>query len=123
MTKAEWLKEATAHQHVIESLLAQYHPANRHPGQRKGVDFITAPNAERTCTVVRKQIRDKFEGDPVKMFGAALLAEDVDQLMVLMNQAWFGVPESTTCWNITGFREMVSLLEDPPDGSDDEDAQ
>ena len=35
--------------------------------------------------------------------------------MSLLNSAWFGVPESTQCWKLEGFKEAIDLLEDPPD--------
>lgn len=33
--------------------------------------------------------------------------------------AWFGVPESTSCWSIPGFGQAVDLLDDPPEDQED----
>jgi len=42
-------------------------------------------------------------------------AQDISKAMKLLNDAWFGVPESTDCWQIYGFKEAVDLLDDPPE--------
>ncbi len=77
---------------------------------------ITAPMAEVACSVVRDRIREeKVDMDPVAAFDVALTDGNVDATVELLNGAWFGVPESTSCWRLTGFKEAVGLLDDPPD--------
>lgn len=114
MNESEWFEKAIANRFKLYSFLSVYHPSNRQPGRRPE-DFITAPNVENACTQVRKQIRDEFEGDPTELFKVALLKKDLGVCLTLLNQAWFGVPESTTCWQIEGFKEAVDLMEDTPD--------
>ena len=53
--------------------------------------------------------------EPVERFDAALKSGDIDALNQLLSDAWFGVPESTSCWSITGFSECVDLMDDPPE--------
>jgi hypothetical protein len=78
---------------------------------------ITAPNAEaaRRHIIDDMARREELEGDPVKEFGAALNDKNVGQAMTILNQTWFGVPESTQCWKLEGFAEAVALLDDPPE--------
>lgn len=114
MTEREWLDTATAHRAALAALLRAYHPANisaRNPPMK-----ITAVAAERACENVREDIRRNHEGDPVAQFDEAIKGGDVNTAMRLLDQAWFGVPESTSCWNIEGFKEAVDLLDDPPEG-------
>lgn len=72
---------------------------------------------QRPLQVLREAMseRDDNKGDPVTRFNAALSAGDVGAIMTVLNEAWFGVPESTSCWRIQGFAEAVGLLEAPLD--------
>jgi hypothetical protein len=112
VTTDEWLIECNGAKDKLKSLIGTYHPVSL-----KSVNGmkITAPNAEQACEVVRNQIRKNFEGNPVTEFQAALDARDVSKLMKLLNDAWFGVPETIECWNIEGFTEAVNLMDDPPE--------
>jgi hypothetical protein len=107
-----WWGQVIAAEHNLCYLLQNYHPVNLRPNQMSLP--ITAPNAEIACASVGEEIRKNFEGDPVKEFKAAIQARDAHKVTNLLNDAWFGVPESTACWTITGFREAIMLLEDPP---------
>lgn len=112
-TKESWLDYVKIHKDVLENFLANYHPVYRGV-KSKPTDRITAPNAERACEVVRADIRRTTEGDPVKDFRDALTNNNVNVIAKLLNQAWFGVPESRDCWSIQGFKEAVHLVEDVP---------
>lgn len=76
---------------------------------------ITAPNAEMACREIRHDIRAKEPSDPLSRWDKALSDGDVGEIMSLLDGAWFGVPESTDCWNIPGFAVAVNLLDDPPE--------
>jgi hypothetical protein len=117
MLTHEWLKQARENEAVLVSLVAAYHPANIRPrkNKEKVPAYITAPNAERACEVIRKEIRKEFLGIPEEQLKAAIAEGKVDKVTELLNQAWFGVPESIGCWGVEGFREAVALLEDTPD--------
>jgi hypothetical protein len=107
----------------LRELLAEYHPVNQQRARPYPVGPITAPGAEAACEVVRGDIAKNFEGDPVIEFDDALERGDEIKIAKLLNDAWFGVPETTSCWRIPGFREAVDLLEDPPDDEEEnEDA-
>lgn len=115
MTKQEWLNYAIAHRAKLVLLLNAYHP--RSFGMRSVRTPITAHNAEIACNVVRNVIRerDKHLPNPVEQFNQAIDADNWVIVNSLLNDAWFGVPESTSCWNIEGYTEAVTLIEEPPD--------
>lgn len=113
MTKKEWFTEADGSKDKVKSLIDKYHPVNRLPG---GTDLpITAHNAENACVQARVAVRKNFEGVPSVEYQNALDAMDYKKASNILNDTWFGVPESTLCWNLIGFREMVALLDDPPE--------
>ena len=114
MTIQEWLNQATANRAKLASLLTNWHPRS----VKVGHDMkITARGAEQACEVVRGIIRQQGQNkpNPVEAFYEALDADDYITILTLLNEAWFGVPESTSCWNIEGFTEAVNLMEDPPE--------
>jgi len=112
MNKSEWTEIIDKHWDDLKSLVMDYHPrANYNPQEMP----ITAEGAEMACEVVRRQIAS--EGSPVTedLLENLKSQGNADELMSLFGSAWFGVPESTSCWSIPGFREMCNLLEDPLD--------
>jgi hypothetical protein len=116
-TKQEWINQCERDRNKIESLIKYYHP---HSGLKGSVSRprleITAPNAEGARQHVVAAMKAEAPSiSPVVQFNLALKERNVTKLMSLMNGAWFGVPESTSCWQIEGFTEAVQLLEDPPD--------
>jgi hypothetical protein len=109
MTRQEWFEHAEANKDAICDLLSHWHPVCLgRPHNMK----ITAPNAERAASHVRDDIRKNFEGNPVSLFEEALRNKDLAAASKLLSDVWFGVPESTSCWGLTGFREVVALIED-----------
>jgi hypothetical protein len=124
MTEHEWLEQTRRDAFNLTYLIDSYHPASYNSAAPAGRDPrkpgpglpITAPNAESASNAIRQKIRDEADGKkPAIKFKAALESGDTGTLMSLLNQAWFGVPESTSCWGIRGFSEAVRLLEDPPE--------
>lgn len=120
MTTKEWFTEADGSRDKVKDLIANYHPIYRSPGRRKNIDFITAPNAESACVIVRKEIQDNTPEnfDAVTAYQTAIDTQDIELALRILNETWFGVPESTTCWEMTGFPELIRLIEDPPDEID-----
>lgn len=123
MTESDYLNYADAHKDKLIRLINNFHPVNRQPGRRRATvsnndkgDFITAPNAEAACGVIRKVIKDDYKGNPSDDFCKALVEKNWGTIFKILNEAWFGVPESTSCWEIDGFKEAVTLLEDWPEG-------
>lgn len=125
-TKEEWLQYAKDNRTVLEDLIGTYHPSNLDLSRRRQEPMeITAPGAEMACATVRTAIAQEEAGmtDPVLRFSRAVEDGDVNTINSLLNSAWFGVPESTSCWNIVGFKEAVELMDQPPDYEGEEGAE
>lgn len=128
MTTADWLADARAHADDLRALIVASHPAMKtyHP-----LLPITAEMPERASHGIRAAIADKYDPlrigqdvpaeHPIVVFDQALAAGEVSTLMTVLSEAWFGVPESTSCWSVRGFAAAVNLLDDPPDDPDRED--
>lgn len=88
-TKDEWWALADYHKSGLMLLMAHYHPSqrriHRHP--------ITAPLAERVCERIRDQIRYKTNADPLARAELSYAERSID-LLDLLNETWFGMPES-----------------------------
>jgi hypothetical protein len=123
MNATEWIAQAKKHQKVLLSLIESYHPASHAVSGRRQRLPITAPSAESACQAVREQIsaEDREKAFPRDCFLTALQFEDWKEINNLLNAAWFGVPESTSCWGVEGFKEAVELIEDPPEPPEIED--
>ena len=121
--QSAWMQKVLEHQENLRDLIANYHPAMNQP--KKNLP-ITAPNAERACEVVRDSIRTKEPHNPLERWDKAIQEKNIPEIDSLLNGAWFGVPESTSCWGIPGFKEAVDLMDDPPyergDYDDDDNA-
>jgi hypothetical protein len=118
MTKQEWLEKATEHKDKLVDLIDNYHPASHAIHVKKSHDLpITAPSAESASRIVREKINKEESGlaYPRDRFQSALAAGDWLTIYSLLNGAWFGVPESTACWQVRGFKEAVDLMEDLPE--------
>jgi len=111
MTREDWLARFNQHKEVLTSFVAGWHPRSILYGKQENVELpITAPNAEIACEEARSQIGPV---DVFKKWSKAVQEQDADTLSQMLSSAWFGVPESTSCWQITGFKEAVDLLDDP----------
>lgn len=112
MNPKEYIEKAKENKTKLRNFVAAWHPINCRPHKMK----ITADTAESACQHVREDIIAKSSVVPIeRQFDIAVETEDASKLDGLLNQAWFGVPESTECWQIEGFREAVNLMEDPPE--------
>ena len=116
MTQQEYLEQAKLHAPKLRSLIQNFHPSTA-DGPRRSIGPITAMLAEAACETVRLDIANKEQGkgNPTARFDQALAAGDAREIDSLLNSAWFGVPESTSCWGIEGFKEAVDLMDDPPE--------
>lgn len=106
MTKQEWLQKARDNQDKLVNLIATYHPTNNGP----------APVVEANSAAVRKQIKNDLEyclESAVTKFNNAIKNNDTNMIYNILQETWFGVPESVECWQIKGFHESVILLESP----------
>ena len=116
MTNQQWLAKVRDNQEVLTELIRGYHPAAH--SRRRSLP-ITAPGAEAACEVVRRKIAKEEAGDPVVQFKAAMNTGNLSEISRLLDGAWFGVPESTSCWQIPGFALAVDLMEDPPEDEEE----
>ena len=114
MTKEQWIEIVRNNEEILRNFITRYHPINLRPRKDNDVMVnITAPQAERACEVVRESIRKESFERPDVVFNIALQKEDCSAIADLISAAWFGVPESTSCWQIEGFKEAVDLMDDP----------
>lgn len=114
MTHAEWFAYAQLNKEKLNSVISIYHPINHYKDRRDKSLPITAMNAQAACDDVSESIRKNSEGDPVKDFNEAISKMDLNMANKILAQTWFGVPESTSCWGIEGFKELVILSEELP---------
>lgn len=108
MTQTEWLATLNEHWDDLKVLVLQYHPRARYRPKKLP---ITAPGAEIVCEAARRQIAT--EGAPVteELLQRLKDSGNSDKLYSLLYDAWFGVPESTECWQIPGFDTLCTLLD------------
>lgn len=109
-TAAEWWSLAESHRDNLRRLVLDFHPAARSvPKYWDGKDFpITARNAESACLRVREEISREFDGDVGERFDALLKGREA-KLAVLLNETWFGIPESVSAHSIPGFGVLCDL--------------
>jgi len=119
MTRSRWLERVSEHKEALRQLIADYHPSSN---KKAPPMVITAPSAEAACETIRTEIRAKESGDPVEWWDKAVVDGDVSTLNNLLNGAWFGVPESTECWDIPGFAVACALMDDLPPEADEEES-
>lgn len=113
MTTQEWLNNVVENGHTLLSLVASFHPAS---GRQPYGLPITAPNAEKACEPMRKQIEKNLDyalESPHRKFLEAVKYREAGAIYTILQETWLGVPESTDCWSLTGFKECVNLLDDP----------
>lgn len=110
MTREEWLVKFKQNQAALTDFVVAWHPRSVCYGNEDVLLPVTAPNAEISCQTVRDRTEPVNVG---KMWSKAIDDNDADTLSTLLSQAWFGVPESTSCWRLRGFPEAVALLDDP----------
>jgi len=89
---------------------------------------ITAPGPEVSCSVCseyhpyykkkRGKIAEKIIKDLQEKFQIALDDNDYEEIYSILGEVWYGVPESKDRWSIQGFKELVDLLDDPPETED-----
>jgi len=115
MNKSDWIAAVRGEAGTLRGFVSGYHPAAALFASPQNRLPITAPDAEAACAEVRRDIRREANGNPVERFDEAVAAGDADAVYGFLNQTWFGVPESTSCWQIPGFASAVSLLEDGPE--------
>lgn len=106
-TAAEWWALFDHHKDDLRRIVLGYHPGVRLPRRRAAE--ISAPGAEAACEAVRKEIAAGTKKDPVTRFDRAAEERDGPALAGLLNEAWFGLPESTSSRGVPGFGALCDL--------------
>lgn len=116
ITHDEYFFKAKSTQEAVLDLIKNYHPVYRSL-RSKATDKITAISAELACTNIRKSIQDSTPESfvPTQAYVKAIEDKDIATIMKILNDTWFGVPETTMCWTFKGFKQAVDLIEDFPE--------
>jgi hypothetical protein len=117
MTVDKWMSKVKKEQNLLFNIISEYHPYYNQKHDMK----ITAPNAENACSVVREMIAKSYSlsaSDPQEKFQRALNIDDWKEIYRILDEVWYYVPESTDCWSIPGYKELVNLIDDPPETED-----
>ena len=112
MTENDWFIQLEKDKDKIFKIVGQYHPSIVAPPINK-VD-ITAPNAELARRAIMHQMIREQLGNGLGKLVQALNNRDMSTCYNVMSESWFAIPESTQCWEIEGFKELVSLMENLP---------
>jgi hypothetical protein len=104
-TKDEWWQYFNWKREELREIVHHYHPGY----ERRHNYPISAAAAEAVCEMVRKKIKEETTADPVAEFDKAVEEKDAMKLVVLMNAAWFGLPESWESRTISGFGVLCDL--------------
>jgi hypothetical protein len=118
-TNSQWLQIVNDNASDLRKLIANYHPLAT-AQKREHYMPITAAAPEAACENVRQMIWQEQSGDPLERWDKAVSDGDVSMIMSLLSDAWFGVPESTSCWSIPGFSIACDLMDDPPEDNETE---
>lgn len=113
MTKSRWLGIVNDHASELRELVANYHPSATAPRRKRMPITTTAPEA--ACEMIREQIKAEAPTDPLARWDKAISEQNISEINSLLNDAWFGVPESTECWSIPGFGIACDLMDDLPE--------
>lgn len=122
MNKDEWLKTCKDNWSDFIALMERWHPMKRriNPAQMTLDELfdsptITAPNAEKACESIRRQIVKESDTLVIAQANKALENGDVSTIYRILNQVWFGAPESRSVMSAPGFSLVCDLLSDPPE--------
>lgn len=134
MEKQDWVDTLNKSKNELRALVERFHPAATTKVEVAGEQVelpasvlagnfpITASGAEAACESVRREIRAKYAGSPLDRFDAAVEKMDTRELSSLLNDAWFGMPESASVREVPGFHALCDLCEgvDDEEGEEDE---
>jgi len=99
---AEWWALLERHKEQLLDSIGSFHPWYETKHNYK----ITATKAEDLCKEIRESIKDK--GDPRVLFEQYLLNRNTE-MVGLLNEVWFGMPESQSVRMAPGFGVLCDL--------------
>lgn len=97
-TKNDWWQELESNWINIERLINTFHPVHDNAPQME----ITAPTAE---------LARKFIASDIKEIGnyTKMKDEKDSALSLILSETYWGIPESTECWQYPGFGVLCDL--------------
>ena len=124
MTQQDYIKIARLHKEKLVELVRRYHPRSPEAQTIKRVRVRpTAIKAQRMCDLIANEIKSQdIKTHPAQIIEDAIDAGAAKIVDALLNETWFGIPESTISWSIPGFKEAIALMEDPPEPLDIQEA-
>lgn len=105
-TAEQWWQLFEAYKTELRDLVCSYHPSY---ARRTPMMPITAPNAEMACDLVRERIESKTIDNPLECFDQFYEQKNGNALVSILNQTWFGVPESRDAHSLPGFGALCDL--------------
>lgn len=112
MLLSDWWARVDNNWNSLLNAIASYHPLAESP---RNHGPITAPGAEIACEVVRELIRRNDKGNPLDRAETAKQNRDVSEMLSVLNEAWFGAPESRSVYATPGFPTLCDLCSEPPE--------
>jgi len=113
MNSQEWLQTLNDNWDNLLDLVMKFHPNSVRLNETKEYP-ITAKKAEEVCEEIRKEITRSY---PIMQFRNARDNNDISSLLSILNETWFGMPESTAVRYEPGFHTLCDLCE----GVDDDE--
>ena len=104
-TAGEWWAWVLEHQGVLKDLIATYHPYYRYVHTNLP---ITAERAEQIREGIAEEIACQTTSDPQRRFELYLKTQHSDMLS-LLNETWWGLPESENVRSEPGFGVLCDL--------------
>lgn len=111
MTNKEWVSLLEENLDNLIKLVEQFHPAG-HPARltsREDKFVITAKDAEKICQSIREKIAAENDNSGLYTFLSALKEKDYDTVHSVLNETWFGLPESVQVRRLPGFYALCDL--------------
>jgi len=107
-TKEEWWECVDELQDELIGCVRRFHP-NVHNSYHPNRELvITAADAEAACEKIREEIRQNSVGDPV-LLAKMYIADRDSRLVSILNETWFGAPESSSVMSVPGFAVLCDL--------------
>ena len=104
-TKEEYWELVDNNWEDLSSIISVYHPSYN----KKHKMPITAAFAEN----FREQVEEEIKSQDVNLSAlerAELAKKDRhENIVAILNETWWGIPESTSCWSIKGFGLLCDL--------------
>ena len=106
MITTEWLALYEKNKEMIRNLVQSWHPCVNRLAHRQ--DRITAKRAESVCDIFRDEIRQD-NSDPIMVLDEAVNKQDIAVAVRILNETWFGIPESHDSRSLDGFFILCDL--------------